>query len=93
LSFLAYNKEEYDPDVDKPTYRRASTIEFAKKAVSYYMPNKCKWINGAGNPTKHDIVNKVIDDVKKAEIRRRGKKPQTKRPLSEKEFRKTLEIF
>jgi len=93
LTMKAYNKEVYNPDVDAPTEVRSSTIANAKKFVSFFMPNKTKWVNGVGNPTRHASVNKVISDVKKAEVRRRGKADCSKRPLTEKEFRKTLEIF
>jgi len=92
LTMKAYNKEVYNPDVDAPTEVRSSTIANAKKFVSFFMPNKTEWVNGVGNPTRHASVNKVISDVKKAEVRRRGKADCSKRPLTEKEFRKTLEI-
>ena len=93
LSIEAYGKEEYDPDVDEPKSKRANSLKFAKKAVSYFMPNKPKWMKHVGNPTKHEFVTKVINDVLKAEARQRGKETQTKRPLKVKEFEKTFEIF
>jgi len=43
-------------------HQRPSSMQFAKKAVSYFMPNKTPhWCNGQGNPTKSDIVNKLIN--------------------------------
>jgi len=93
LAFKAYGKEVYDPEKDEPKKQRANSLEFAKKAVSYFMPNKNEWVNGFGNPTKHSSVHQVIAHVRKAEARRRGAESKAKRPLTEKEFRKTLEIF
>ena len=94
LSTMAYGKEEYDANHDAPKHARSSTLEQSKKCVSYFMPHKnVKWIDGKGNPTMHPSVHKVIQDVKKAEARRLGKRSQTKRPLKTAEFRKTFEIF
>ena len=78
---------------DKPI-KRSSTIEQAKKAVSFYMPyNRPAWINGGGNPTKHSMVLKVIHDIKQTEARRQGVKTKAKRPLREKEFCVALKLL
>jgi len=80
----AYGKEEYDPKRDVPKGARASSLEMMKKAVSYFMPNKTvPWVNGAGNPTRHSSVHKVIADVKKAEARHQGRSSKSTRPLRE----------
>jgi hypothetical protein len=87
LSKRAYGKEEYDPKVDLPIHARSCSIEQAKKAVSFFMPNKIPaWVDGNGNPTKHSAVLAVIRDVKKAEGKHQGFRPKAKkkkRPLSE----------
>ena len=94
LSKMAHGKEVHDANNDNPTFARSSTLEQAKKAVSFFMPNKNpQWCNGQGNPTKHSDVTQVIKDVKKAEVRGLGRPSQAKRPLREPEFRKTLELL
>lgn len=74
---------------------RRNTLEFMKKAVSWYMPNTGPWdcIRGSGNPTRSKDVNDVIKAVKKLEVRREGAPPQTKRPMTQEEFRALLAFF
>jgi hypothetical protein len=94
LALLAYGKEEYVVGKDMPTLMRSSSLEQAKKGVSYFMPyNMPNWVNGQGNPTKHTSVATVINDVKKSECRRQGRASKAKRPLREIEFRKTNELL
>jgi hypothetical protein len=51
---------------DQPLYWRLSTAEFAKKSISYFMPNRLpRWVNGAGNPTKSTAVNDFVKEIKK----------------------------
>ena len=42
MSFCAYNTATPGPD-DRPLNWRSDTAEFAKKAISYYMPNSGSW--------------------------------------------------
>lgn len=75
---------------------RSTTLEVMKKAVSWYMPNRvAQWdcIRGSGNPTKSKDVNDVIKAVKKLEVRRAGKVTQTKRAMTQEEFRALLDFF
>ena len=60
---------------DLPTVGRSSSIEFDKKAISYFMPNKWPWDEQEkkGNPTRSAKVNKLIANVKKAEVSKQGK--------------------
>ena len=57
-----------DPDdFDKPTGGRFVSIEFAEKAISYFIPNKlmkCDMATNTGNPTKSVVVNELIKRVK-----------------------------
>lgn len=81
---------------DQPKYWRANTLEVAKKAILWYMPNKiAAWdsINNVGNPTKSKEVNELIKYVKKKEVRRTGKASCTKRALTQHEFRLILSVF
>ena len=61
---LTYGDPLFDADsVDVPdtVNLRASSLAMMKKAVSFFMPNKGpQWLNGQGNPTKHEIINRTI---------------------------------
>ena len=76
-------------DDDCPTKCRSSTLAFAKKSLSYFIPNKHKlWDVETlrGNATRSPEVNAVIDRVKKSEVRSEGVPSQARRALTEAEF-------
>jgi hypothetical protein len=55
-------------DHDHPTECRSSSIEFWKKAISSFMPNRLmQWnaLSNVGNPTKSIEVNDLVEAVKK----------------------------
>ena len=94
LCFLAYGDEFPDFDVDLPTVGRSSSLEFAKKAISYFMPNKnMAWNEQTqqGNPTRSSVLNDLIKVVKKKEVRKLGKASSARRPLVLPEFRQLIE--
>ena len=99
LKKRAYVTPDPGPD-DHPTFARDEGLLFAKKVVSFFMPpnREMAWNiqagdGGQGNPTKSRIINDVIKDVKKAQVRKLGKKSNAKRDLKRAEFRKTLRIL
>ena len=63
-----------DPTHDaNPTLGRSTSIAYAKKAISYFMPNKLMQWNEmtdppVGNPTKSAAVNDLIKLVKMKEV-------------------------
>ena len=64
-----YGIPEPGPDDNpyNPTLGRASSLEYYKKALSYYMPNKLfGWnaISKKGKPTRSIPVNELIKRVK-----------------------------
>ena len=68
---------------------RANTIEYYKKAVSWYMPNRLQAWNSdskTGNPTRSVVVNDIIKDLKKQECRGTGMASQATRPIEECEW-------
>jgi len=74
---------------DRPTVRRSSSLEYYKKAISNYMPNKLMPWNALaqeGNPTRSVEVNNFIKAVKKKEVRKQGKASSARRPLEKSEF-------
>ena len=83
------------PD-DKPVYGRSSSLEFAKKAISYFMPNRLLGWNvttNNGNPTKLIVINDLIKRVKKMEVRQQGKASNVKRASTRPEFRLMLRMM
>lgn len=74
LNFKAYGVEVPTQD-DHPTSSRSTTLQFAKKAISFFMPDKIHpWdhVNRFGNPTRSPIIGQVIKKVRKAEVRGLG---------------------
>ena len=74
---------------DNPTKGRSASIEFTKKAISFFMPNRlAHWDvrTGSGNPTKSVKVNDLIKLVKKKEVRRQGTISSARRPMVVTEF-------
>ena len=62
LCTMAYGTAEPGPDA-LPTNGRSSSVEFAKKAISYFMPNKNLGWNKCtreGNPIRSVLVNELI---------------------------------
>ena len=80
-----------DPPVDaNPVHARSSSLEFWKKAISFFMPNRLiPWNSTSreGNPTKSIEVSDLIKRVKEEEVRKQGVAPQSCRLMTEREFR------
>ena len=75
---------------------RSNTIEYNKKAVSWYMPNRLQaWNSDAqnGNPTRSVQVNDIIKDLKKQECRGTGVASQATRPIEECEWEQMVSSF
>ena len=84
------------PPGARSTHGRSSSIEFAKKAVSFFMPNRLMgWnsLRNEGNPTRSLEVNNLIKAVKKDEVRKVGKKSSARRPITKPEFRKVIQLL
>lgn len=93
LAMVAFGKTEYGP-ADESKGARAHTLEYRKKAVSYFMPyKKATWCDGRGNPTKSDKVNDIIGKVKQRQARGQGAKSCVKRPLTKDEFDLELKLM
>ena len=69
------NKAFGDPDYDvhrgdRPGFARSSSLEFSKKAISFFMPYRLTpWVDGSGNPTRSAIVNNLLREVRQFEVR------------------------
>ncbi|KAL3657121.1 hypothetical protein V7S43_018033 [Phytophthora oleae] len=85
-----------EPSEDmKPVHTRSSTLEFAKKAISSFMPRvNATWdpVTAQGTPTRSDAVNKLIKKVKRFEVRREGVGSNARRPIEFDEFVNLLKL-
>ncbi len=84
----AYGKAEPAED-NRPTKTQSSTLAYAKKAISYFMPRRASsWdpITGIGNPTKSQTVNDVILGVKRYEVQGQGVNSHVQWPVEWEEF-------
>lgn len=96
LNIRAFGVADPPPDTTVKPLVRANTIAFWKKAISFYMPDRLHgWRTGSndGNPTKCAEVNDFIKYVKKLEARKQGAESQTRRPMTENEFRGLHKVF
>lgn len=95
MSFTTYGDPNPGPDA-RPLYARSNTLKYAKKAISFFMPEKnLKWSirRQEGNPTKSQQVNDLIATVVQQECRQQGVPSQACRDLTEGEFRQLHNLF
>jgi len=93
MCFATYNTATPGPE-DRPLNWRSDTAEFAKKAISYFMPNSGPWNQaGYGNPTRSRQVHQFIANLKKQQVRQLGKMSAAKRDLSLAEFKLAAKIL
>ena len=90
----AYGKPDPKAE-DNPTCCRASSLQYYKKAISYWMGQSCDWNERTktGNPTKSKLVNNIIAAVKKKETRGIGTKSKATRCFTDKEFERVIELM
>ena len=95
LCIKSYGKINPTGD-DNPKSGRSNSVAYAKKALSYFMPNSNQnWDvrTKSGNPTKSVLVNNLLKAVKQKEVRKQGVSPQTMRALSIMEFKQIIQIL
>ena len=76
--------------------RRSSSIEYYKKAISGFFPNRLMAWNelaSVGNPTRSREINDLIKLLKKLEVRGKGAPTHACRAITDSEFRKIHEIM
>ena len=82
-------------DDDNPTLGRSSSLEYCKKAISFFMPNRLAGWNvesQTGNPTKSVLVNDLIKVVKN-EVQKEGKASSTRRAMEQSGFVSLIKQF
>ena len=69
--------DDPDPSLDaNPTEFHSSSLEFWKKTLSFFMPDRLTALvsgRNEGNPTRSIEVNSLIRRVKKKEVRKQGR--------------------
>lgn len=91
----AFGVEVLEKD-SRPTLLRGSTLEFYKKSISHFMPNKQPgWDvrTHSGNPTKSALVNNLLARVARHELALQGAISKVKRSLTLDEFKMLITIF
>ena len=87
-----FNNEVYgteDPPDDAKPLIRSTSIEFWKKALSYFMINRIiPWneISNVGNPTRSTELNDLIKKIKTSEVRKLGISSKARRALTHPEY-------
>lgn len=95
LNHRAYGKTDPTED-ERPTKQRDSTLAQAKKAISFFLPRQAMgWdpVEKKGNPTKAPEVNKVIQIVKKHQVRKEGVPSRARRDIEYGEFKNLLQVI
>ena len=89
MQLKAFGDSDPTPDM-MPLKGRANSLGQYKKALSYYLRtlNSDAWNERSqeGNATRSAKVNNLIKRVKKAEVRKLGKRSAARRPLECSEF-------
>ena len=81
---------------DNPTLGCSTSLEYYKKAISFFMPNRlATWnvLNKLGNPTRSQIIIDLIKAVRKKEVCKLGKPSAARCPLQFEEFSNTIAIL
>ena len=90
-----YGDEEAAETSVPPLYYRHYTVLFSKKAISHYIPNNHMPWNvktNMGNPTRNPLILKLLKNMKRFEVQRRGKASMKRRPFSPEEFEQVHQL-
>lgn len=87
MCLLAYGREQPGPE-DHPIYRRAETLKYYSKSLSYFFHTQREWDDDTrrGNPTLSAAVNTLINAVEQEEVRKQGSPSKARRDLQHSEF-------
>ena len=93
--FRTFGKENVC-SADEPEFWRASTLDYHKKAISYFMVDKANIWNEThdmGNPTRSSLVNNLLAFVIKQQTHHKGKESNVVRALTITEFAQIVNII
>ena len=94
MAHKVYGLEEPGPD-DKPI-GRSTSLNYYKKAISYFMPNRLMpWneIAKVGNPTRSTIISDLQRSTIRLETRRQGITSKADRALLAGEFQQVMDML
>ena len=95
LASIAYGMDDPGPE-DDPVHARWTSLQYYKKAISFFIPNRHQpWnsITNTGNPTKSKEVNSLLKAVKRKEVRGLGTNSKADRALTLEEYEQALRIM
>ena len=80
---------------DDTPLKRVETLEYHKKALSFFMPSSQEWDpkTKSGNPTKSRIISQFMNALKVKQVRNLGQPSRARRPLTQKEFCKIIGLL
>ena len=92
----AYGDTEANIETESPTQCRLSNLEFIKKSISHFMPDKnSHWSvrHNSGNPTRSNEIQEILKKVKRAEIRGQGRESMARGPFVEPEYEQCVKMM
>ena len=91
---MAYGKENPAPE-DNPSLARLSTLIYWKKEISYFMDTNEQWNEShkSGNPTRSQIINRLLGAICWKETQGVGKACQSDHPFTDNEMEQVLDGF
>jgi len=94
MNFSTYETATPEPEA-RPLNWRSDTAEFAKKAISHYMPSTGSWNQAGshGNPTRSRQVQQFISTLKRKQVRQLGRPCAAKRDMTLAEFKLAAKIL
>ena len=92
MCWRAYGKVD-SAQTDQPI-RRLQTLDYDKKAISYFMNATSKWNEASknGNPTQSKKISTLLKAMKKCETRGTGASSSTDRAFTVNEFGQVLDL-
>eukprot|EP00957_Ditylum_brightwellii_P068689 5214181-Ditylum_brightwellii.AAC.1 len=91
----AYGKDDPSPSND-PTKGHSTFLKYYKKSLSYFMPNHhMVWneLTKAGNPTRSEDINDLIEAVILKEFQKQGKQSRDNQAFERPEVEQSMQIL
>jgi len=95
MAWKVYGTDDPSPQ-DNPTEGRSTSLKYYKKAISFYMPNRrMQWneVTKAGNPTRSEDINNLIQAAIAKECRKQGKPSRADRGFERSEMEQAFSIL
>lgn len=96
MKHRVYGDETVDEAITPPIHYRHYSVQFWKKAISFFMVNShMQWNEetNTGNPTKSKLVAKLLKYIKRFQVQGRGKESKVRRAFTQEEFEQLQELI